>query len=53
MEPRALYRVRIRLILAYSKACLSFSYDFIFDRIMCVLGRIKVRGHCHTVHESH
>ena len=24
---------------------MSFSYDFMFDRIMCVLVRIKVRGH--------
>ena len=24
---------------------LSFSYDFMCDRIMCVLVRIKVRGH--------
>ena len=24
---------------------LSFSYDFMFDRIVCVLVRIKVTGH--------
>ena len=33
-------------------------YDFMFDRIMCVFVRIKVRGHLvmsviRTVHESH
>ena len=27
------------------QAFLSFSYDFMFDRIMCVLVRIKVRRH--------
>ena len=31
---------------SYKKqAFLSFLYDFMFDRIMCVLVRIKVRGH--------
>ena len=27
------------------RAFLSLSYDFMFDRIICVLVRIKVRGH--------
>ena len=27
------------------QAFLSFSYDLMFDRIMCVSVRIKVRGH--------
>ena len=24
---------------------MPFSYDFMFDRIMCLLVRIKIRGH--------
>ena len=30
---------------SYKTSFLSLSYDFMFDRIMCVLVGIKVRGH--------
>ena len=38
-------RPETHLTLNLVQAFLSFSYDFMFDRTMCVLVRIKVRGH--------
>ena len=35
----------MNLYTSYKTDFFSFSYEFMFDRIICVLVRIKVRGH--------
>ena len=35
----------LNMVLHIKQTFFSFSYDFMFDRIICVLVRIKVRGH--------
>ena len=44
----------LKLGTSYKTGFLLFSYEFMFDKIMCVLVRIEIKGApCDTVHESH